>query len=75
LIKIVTSPDDPSAGNPDRENIQAVIQIFPESFGLHFFSDILIGSSNDPHVHLQFFSAADFIDLSFLNEPQQLGLG
>ena len=55
----------------DRNHIQTVIQILPESSPFHFFGEIFIGSTDQPYVRRNHPVAADAGDCFFLDDSEQ----
>src|SRR4030042_2660012 len=62
-------------GNENGNDIESVIKILPESALLHLFSQILIGRSNHPDIHLQGFLSAHPLKAVILQDPKQEDLG
>src|SRR6187399_3001398 len=58
----------------DRKNIKPVKEIASEPSIRDLLFQVTIGSSNDPHIHMNKGPAADAFDLFLLQYPQQLGL-
>ena len=58
----------------DREDIQSIVEIVPESILPDFVRQITIGGGNDPHVDVHRARAAQSLELSLLQNAQQLWL-
>src|SRR5213594_466079 len=61
-------------GHFEWKNIQAVKQIFPESSFLDLITQIAVRGGNDPHINLNYSLSAEPLDLSLLNDAQQIRL-
>src|SRR5688572_2048332 len=53
---------------------QTVIQVFPESPGLHFFSEVLVSGGNNTHVKFDDGVSTNSCYLSFLQNAEQFCL-
>ena len=58
----------------DRDNQQAVVQIFAEAAGFDHASEFPVGGRHDSHVHLGWACGADLFDLPLLNQAQDSDL-
>ena len=56
----------PQRRHHDREDVQTIEQVFPESSRLHVGDQIAVGGGNDAHVHLDGLARADRLDLALL---------
>ena len=64
----------PKRRNVDGQDIESVIEIFPESLGCNGLFQISIGGGNNSHVDGLWIFAADADDLSCLNDSKQRDL-
>lgn len=62
-------------GHLDADHVQAVIEVQPEIAGAHLFLQGNVGGANHADVYLFGFGGAHALDLAFLKEAEQLGLG
>ena len=58
----------------NREDIEAVIQVFAKLFIGHRIEQVLVGGGNHPHVHLALARVAHRFDHPLLQRSQNLGL-
>ena len=58
----------------DRDDIQAVVEVFPELASLDLLREIGVGRRDHPHVDLDRVVSAYSFELPFLQRAQQLGL-
>src|SRR5206468_11183215 len=61
-------------GDPDLEDVQAVVQIFPELMGLHRGLEVTVGGRDEPHVGANDLLPTDAGEFAVLQDVQQLGL-
>src|SRR6185295_16964881 len=64
----------PQRWEPNRNHVQAVVQIFSKRTVGHRFFKILIGRGHNAYIDLDILVAAHTPELSFLNDAQQLDL-
>src|SRR5262245_55572480 len=64
----------PKREQVDRHHLEPVVQISPERLGADRFLQVQIGGGDDPDVDPDSPTAADALDLPFLEHPQQLRL-
>ncbi len=64
----------PEGRDHDLDDIQAVVEIFPEATCRHRLLEILVGRSQHPHVDLHGGAAADPGELTVLEHVEQLAL-
>ena len=64
----------PKRRQPYGQHVEAIEKIFSEIAGFDFLGQRLIGRGDDAHVHLDGTGVAQWLDLFFLQYPQQLGL-
>ena len=62
----------PKWGKRNREHIQTVEQIFPELAGLHSLLQVAIGGRDHPNIYIEGLCAANSLEFSVLQNPQQL---
>ena len=65
----------PQGREIDGNHSDPVIEVFPELPFPDQLLQILVGGGDDPHIDLDRAMVADPLDLLFLQDPQQLGLG
>lgn len=58
----------------DLNDFEAEVEVFAETFILHFLFEVAIGGSNDADVDLAGTRAADALDDAVLNDAKELGL-
>ena len=74
-VDVMTLPkDDGKTRNLDREDGEAVEQIFAEGAGVDRRVDVAMGGGDDPHVHADLAAAADPLHGALLEHAQQLHL-
>jgi len=59
---------------PDRDHVQAVVQVLPKAPGLHFGRQVAVGGRHQAYIDLDFALAAQPHHGAFLQGAQQLGL-
>ena len=62
----------PQGRHPDRQDLQAVVEVLAELPALDQAAQVLVARGDDPHVHLAHGLAADRADLALLQRAQQL---
>ncbi len=58
----------------DRDHVDAVVQVGAEFAPGHRLLEILVGGTDQPHIHLDGFVAAHPLELPFLQHAQEFGL-
>ena len=58
----------------DNDDIDAVVEVFPEQVFLDQGNQILVCSGDEADIGFDYFGAADALELLVLDRPQQLGL-
>jgi hypothetical protein len=61
----------PERGKPDREDVEAVVQVGAEAAGLHLVVEVEVGGGDEAEVHRDLAGAADALDLLLLQHAQQ----
>src|SRR5438093_9025272 len=64
----------PKGWDPDLDDVQAVVQVFPELVRPHGGLEVAIGGGDEPHVGADDLLAADAGELAVLEHVQELGL-
>ena len=64
----------PQGGQEDRDDVQAVVQVFPESALADHLHEIRVGGGDDADVDTDRPVVSDALELAFLQHPQQLRL-
>src|SRR6266852_6586913 len=67
-------PALPQRWQRDRKHIQTVVEVAAKFVALHHVTQIPVGRSDEPNVHLMSPSAAQAFELLFLQDTQQFGL-
>src|SRR5262249_15473162 len=57
------------------DDVEPVVQIFSEALILHELGEVLVGGGDDAHVYADGAGAAHALELAFLQDAQDLGLG
>ena len=60
--------------NPDRKDVQPVVQVRPECLRRDHFMEIAVGGGDQPKIDANDARASESLDLALLNGAQQLRL-
>src|SRR5689334_21253466 len=58
-----------------REYVEAIVEIGPEALVLRVYGEIAVGGSDDAHIDFHRARAPDRLELAFLQNAQEFGLG
>ena len=64
-----------SGGRRNREDAEAVVEVFAEGLVVDGLEQVAVGGGDDPDVDRQRRAAADALDLALLEDAEELGLG
>ena len=64
----------PEGRHRDFENVEPIIEIFPEPTRAHFLAQILVGGSDQPKIHAQIFASPEPGECALFHKPQKLRL-
>src|SRR4030042_1235948 len=70
-----TPPALSERGNRERNDVNPVIQVFPEGPPLDLLGQVLVGGRDDAHVHLDGAAAPHPLKTLLLQNAENLGLG
>ena len=71
----MSDPRSRRGGDPDGENVQAIVEILPKAALLHQVLQVLVGGGEDPDVDPDGVRAADPLKFALLQDAQQSHLG
>src|SRR5207245_4378371 len=74
VARTITSSLRSRNGGIDRDYAQPIVEVFPESSGLHFLLEVPLGGADEAHIHLDRLVAADPLELPLLQYTQELDL-